>query len=88
MLYREIVKSLAKQRKITLEELALKLGLRGQSTLSTRLKDSWNPGMSDANDLLRELGYEVVFAPIGTVENSKALSQSCFVPEFPDKPAK
>ena len=88
MFYRDIIKSLAKQRRITRDELASKLGLRSQSTLSTRLKDSWNPGMRDANDLLRELGYEVVFAPIGTVENSKNLQQSCFVPEFPDKPSK
>ena len=88
MLYRDIIKKLAKRRGITFEQLAEKLGLKRQSTLSVRLKDSWNPGMADTNDLLKELGYEIVFAPLGMVENRKNLSESCFVPQFPEKPQK
>ena len=87
MLYKDIIKKLAKQNCITFADLASRIGLKSQSTLSVRLKDSWNPGMKDAQDMLAELGYEIVFAPKGMVSRSSSLSETCYVPEFPEKPA-
>lgn len=85
MLYRDIIKKLARGQAWTLDELAKSVGMRGQATLSMRLKDSWNPGMRDAQEILDKLNYEIVFAPKGTAQ-SKKLGDRCFVPEFPDRP--
>ena len=83
MLYRDIIKTLAKSRNRTIENLALSLGLARQATLSQRLKDSWNPGMKDTELLLKELGYKIVFVPEATKVND-----DWFEPEFPERPVK
>ena len=83
MLYRDIIKSLARSRNRTIEDLALALGLKRQATLSQRLKDSWNPGMKDAEELLAQLDYKVVFVP-----KSTKLAEDWFEPEFPERPQK
>ena len=88
MLYRDIVKKLARGRALTLDELAKSMGLKSQSALSMRLKDSWNPGMRDAQEMLDKLGYEIVFAPKGMVTNSRDLRETCYVPEFPERGSK
>lgn len=88
MLYRDIIKELTKQRGTTISELANKLGLKTQSVLSLRLKDSWNPGIKDTQELLDLLGYEIAFVPKDMIQNSKSLSQSCYIPELPEKPEK
>ena len=87
MLYKEIIKKLAKSRKYKFEDLAKAIGLSGQSRLSTRLSESWNPGMKDSQELLNELGYEIAFVPKGMIEKSADLSEICYLPEFPQKPA-
>ena len=83
MLYRNIVKNLAKEVGIKFEDLAKRLGMSGQARLSARLGESWNPGMKDAQDLLAELGYKIVFVPEKTV-----CKDNWYVPEFPERPVK
>ena len=82
MLYKDIVKRLAKSRNHTIDTLAKAIGLRSQQALSQRLKDSWNPGMADAQKMLGELGYKVVFVP-----SSTNLAEGWYEPEFPERPA-
>lgn len=83
MLYRDIIKKLAKSRNLTIQALAGKVGLNSQQALSQRLKDSWNPGMGDARVLLGELGYKIVFVPDKTDPK-----EGWYEPEFPARPAR
>lgn len=83
MLYREIIMSLKDRANYTVEELAKAVGLRSQQALSQRLKDSWNPGMKDAQAILGKLGYKIVFVPSATKVN-----EDWFEPEFPERPQK
>lgn len=83
MLYRDIVKRLAKSRNMRFAELAEKVGASSQARLSARLGESWNPGMRDAQEMFGVLGYKVVLVPEGT-----RLAEDWFEPEFPDRPAK
>lgn len=83
MLYKEIIKGLAKKRNYTIDRLAKAVGLRSQQALSARLKDSYNPGMRDAQRILGTLGYKIVFVPDAT-----QLADDWFEPEFPERPQK
>jgi hypothetical protein len=81
MMYRDIVKKLAGQVGVRFADLAEALGMSGQARLSARLAESWNPGMRDAQALLAELGYKIVFVPERT-----ACREGWYEPEFPDRP--
>ena len=83
MLYRYIVKELAHNVGIKFDELAKAVGLSGQARLSARLNESWNPGMRDAQKLLAELGYKIVFVPEKT-----RCRDDWYVPEFPERPVR
>lgn len=80
MLYRDIIMGLKDRMNYTVEELAKAVGLRSQQALSQRLKDSWNPGMKDAQTILAQLGYKIVFVPTAT-----KLGEDWYEPEFPAK---
>lgn len=88
MFYRDIIKTLVKRRGTTIEKLAHAIGLKSQAALSQRLKDSWNPGMADCQELLDKLGYEIAFVPKGMVSDNRDFQVDCFVPEFPEKQKK
>lgn len=83
MLYRDIIKKLAKSLEYKFDDLAKAVGMSGQARLSARLGESWNPGMRDAQALLGELGYKIVFVPQET-----KCRDTWFEPEFPEKPSK
>lgn len=83
MLYREIIKRLAHSRNYKFDELAKAVGMSGQARLSARLGESWNPGMKDAQKLLEELGYKIVFVPEKTT-----CREEWYEPEFPEKPTR
>lgn len=80
MLYRNIIKTLAREVGIKFDDLAKAVGMSGQARLSSRLAQSWNPGMKDAQTLLSELGYKIVFVPEKTV-----CKDNWYEPEFPKK---
>ena len=82
MLYRDIIKTLAKSTNRTVGSLAETLGL-SSAAFYVRLKSSWNPGMKDTELLLKDLGYKIVFVPEATKVND-----DWFEPEFPEKPVK
>lgn len=84
MLYRDIIKKLVKQRCLTLAQLAERVGVKDQPSMSMRLRNSWNPRMRDTMEMLDELGYEIAFLPKGTVANQKT-HDDWYVPELPDK---
>ena len=82
-MYRDIVKKLAGEVGVKFGELAERLGMSGQARLSSRLAESWNPGMADAQALLAELGYKIVFVPERTV-----CKDNWYEPEFPERPVR
>ena len=82
-MYRDIVKKLAGEVGVKFGELAERLGMSGQARLSSRLAGSWNPGMADAQALLAELGYKIVFVPERTV-----CKDNWYEPEFPERPVR
>lgn len=81
MLYKEIIKTLCKSHNMSQENLAHAVGLKSQSTLASRLKDSWNPGMADVEEMLAALGYKVCFVP-----ESTKMADGWYEPELPEKP--
>lgn len=83
MLYRDVIKKLAKSRNFTIDALAKAVGLKSQQALSQRLKDSWNPGMADAQRMLAELGYKIAFVP-----SSTNMAEGWYEPEFPERSAR
>lgn len=83
MLYRDIIKKLAKSSNFTIDALAKAVGLKSQQALSQRLKDSWNPGMADTKRILEELGYKIVFVPAST-----NVVEGWYEPEFPERDAR
>lgn len=87
MLYKDIIKQLAEDNEIELQELAERLDMK-PNTLYQRLKESRNPRVKDMMPILEALGYEIAFVPIGEVGRNKGLQKKGFIPEFPDKPAR
>lgn len=86
MLYKDIIKTLTDEKGKDLQMLAVEVGMK-PNTLYQRLKESRNPRIKDMQPILDALGYEIAFVPKGEVSINKHFSE-CFVPEFPDKPAR
>lgn len=84
MQYRDIIKELAADNEIDLQELARRVGLK-PNTLYQRLKESWNPRVRDMQPLLEALGYEIVFVPVGEIDRNQGLNKKGYRPEFPEK---
>ena len=84
MLYRDIIKELAAENGLELQDLAERAGVK-PNTLYQRLKMSGNPRVREISQLLSELGYELAFVPAGEVGRN-AHFRRCYVPEFPEFP--